>query len=159
MPELLAASAAELLAAPLFYLGTGVLTFAAMLGYAYSLDRQLNPGSVGWILYLLVLSVWEEVFFRLAIPYFGQYQPGVDAIPMALPILVIGSNLAFGAIHYFTLRWKWPWCLVAFIGGMALSRNLHQHFDLALIIALHWVATFINTPRLPGQSKRSEVGL
>ena len=68
---------------------------------------------------------------------------------------MIAANLAFGVLHYFTLRWKWPWCLLAFLGGMALSRNFAQNFDLALIIGIHWLATYLNTPRLPGHRFRN----
>lgn len=145
MRALLAAALTPLFSAPWIYLGTGALIFAGLLGYAFYLDRYLDAAAIGWALYLLMVSVWEEWFFRLAVPYFGEAQ-GLD-----LRLLVIAVNLAFGAIHYFTLRWKWPWCFAAFLGGLALSRNLAQHFDLALIVAIHWAATFINTPRLPGR--------
>jgi hypothetical protein len=64
---------------------------------------------------------------------------------------VVASNALFGFMHYFTLRWKWYWCVGAFLGGMALSRHLAQHQDLALIVAFHWIATFLNTPRPPGR--------
>ena len=102
------------------------------------------------MLYLLAVSVWEEWVFRLALPWFGQ------ALGFDLRVAVILSNVLFGALHYFTLRWKWPWCLAAFFGGMALSRQYAEHQDLAMIIALHWVATFVNTPRLPGRSARRD---
>lgn len=69
---------------------------------------------------------------------------------------VVLSDLAFGALHFFTLRWKWYWCVAAFLGGMGLSRQMNLHFDLALVVALHWVATYINTPRAPGRGSRRE---
>ena len=40
------------------------------------------------------------------------------------------------------------------LGGLALSRHFGNHFDLAMVVALHWVATFVNTPRPPGRSAR-----
>ncbi len=148
-PALLVESLSSLRAMPHVYAAAGTTLLAGMLAYAYFLDRRLDAATLGWILYLLAVSIWEEWFFRLALPYSSL----TDSI--SLPVLVIGSNLAFGAIHYFTLRWKWPWCLAAFLGGMALSRNLNLHFDLALIIAIHWLATFLNTPRPPGRSGRN----
>jgi hypothetical protein len=150
MRALLADALAPLLAAPLRYLSTGLATLAALIAYAFYLDRRLDAGAMGWMLYLLAVSIWEEWVFRLAVPYFGETQ-GIN-----LWMLVLTANLAFGAMHYFTLRWKWPWCLAAFLGGIALSRNLNQNFDLALVIAIHWVATYINTPRLPGRSPQQE---
>ena len=146
---LMLSALAGFLSAPLEYLAIGLLLGAAMIVYAYVLDRRLSAAAIGWMLYLLAVSAWEEVFFRLIVPYYGHAQ-GLD-----LRALIIASNVAFGALHYFTLRWKWPWCVAAFLGGMALSRNLDQNFDLALVIALHWVATFINTPRMPGQKLRA----
>ncbi|MDZ7685961.1 MAG: hypothetical protein U5O39_13900 [Gammaproteobacteria bacterium] len=74
---------------------------------------------------------------------------------MNLSIAVIASNILFGAVHYFTLRWKWQWCLGACLGGIVLSRQMNEHFDLALLIGIHWVATYANTPRLPGRRRRT----
>jgi hypothetical protein len=144
MRELLVEALSAFLTVPLHYVFIALLIFGALLGYAWVLDRRLNMATAVWVLYLLGISIWEEWVFRVAVPYFGQSQ-GLD-----LYILVISSNLAFGALHYFTLRWKWQWCAAAFVGGMALSRNFSQYQDLALIVGLHWVATFINTPRMPG---------
>ncbi|MEM8769258.1 MAG: CPBP family glutamic-type intramembrane protease [Pseudomonadota bacterium] len=138
------------LAAPTHYLTVGLAVFAALLAYSFYLDRRLNPHTVAWMLYLLALSAWEEWVFRLVIPYYGELK-GYD-----LRALVIGSNLLFGALHFFTLRWKWPWCLGAFLGGMALSRQMNLHFDLALVIGIHWIATYINTPRLPGAGRKED---
>jgi hypothetical protein len=150
MRALLGEALAGLLAAPARFLLTGLLIFGLLLGYAWFLDRRLDAAAVGWMLYLLAVSIWEEWLFRLAIPYFGQAQ-GFN-----LRLTVFISNVVFGVLHYFTLRWKWHWCLAAFLGGIALSRQLHEHFDLALVIAIHWVATYINTPRLPRRSSRRE---
>ncbi len=144
MRMLLADGLADMRAAPAGYFLIGVAIFGCLIGYAWFLDRRIDAAAVGWMLYLLAVSIWEEWVFRLAIPYFGEAQ-GVALMPM-----VLVSNLFFGVVHFFTLRWKWYWCLGAFLGGVALSRNVDQHFDLALVIAIHWVATYINTPRLPG---------
>lgn len=153
LPELrtlLEDSLAAGLTAPVRYLLAGLGIFAALLVYSVYLDRRLDPRTIGWMLYLLALSAWEEWVFRLAIPYYGEAQ-GAD-----LQVLVVGSNLAFGALHFFTLRWKWPWCLAAFLGGMALSRQMNLHFDLALVIGIHWIATYVNTPRLPGRGASAD---
>jgi hypothetical protein len=150
MRALLGEALAGLLAAPARYLVAALMIFGAILGYAWFLDRRIDAPAVGWLVYLLAVSMWEEWVFRLAIPYFGQAQ-GFD-----LRTVVIVSNVLFGVLHYFTLRWKWQWCLGAFLGGLALSRNLHEDFDLALVIGIHWIATYLNTPRLPGRSSRRE---
>jgi hypothetical protein len=135
-------------AAPLRYLTVGLGILAALVAYGAFIDRRLDARQVGWIFYLLLLSVWEEWLFRLAIPWLNAAQ-GLDARTAA-----IVSNALFGFLHYFTLRWKWYWCVAAFLGGMALSRHMGQHHDLAMVIAFHWIATFLNTPRLPGRAGR-----
>ena len=117
--------------------------------YAWFIDRDWRLEKLGWVLYIGAVSVWEEWVFRLALPYFLEGQ-GVD-----LRTAVIGCNLAFGLAHYFALRWKWQWCVLAFLGGMGLSRGFNQTFDLLFVIGIHWVATFVNTPRLPGTRRRS----
>lgn len=134
-------------AAPLRYLTAALLILAALIAYAAFVDRRLDARQVGWIFYLLLLSVWEEWLFRLAIPWFNAAL-GMDALTA-----VIVSNALFGFMHYFTLRWKWFWCVAAFLGGMALSRHMGQHHDLAMLISFHWIATFLNTPRPPSPSR------
>ena len=119
----------------------------ALISYIWVIDRAIDARAVAWILYALAISIWEEWVFRLAVPYFAQAQ-GVN-----LFAAIVLSNLAFGVLHYFTLRWKWQWCLGAFVGGMLFSRMLHTHGDLALVIAVHWISTFLNTPRPPGGSQ------
>lgn len=148
MRALLAEGSAALLADPVQYVLAGVMIFIGLVAYTFYLDRKIDLPRLGWVVYLLLLSAWEEWVFRLALPYFAEQQ-GV-----ALRVAVVVSAVAFGAIHYFTLRWKWQWCLGALLGSLALSRQMEQHFDLALVIGIHWVATFINTPRLPGRSRR-----
>ena len=150
MRMLLSSALSPLLANPLPYAGTAVLIFSGLIAYAFYPDRRIDGPTIGWMFYLLSVSVWEEWFFRLALPEMGQaLQPDLD-----FRVFVVAANLAFGALHYFTLRWKWPWCVAAFLGGLALSRNFAQHDDLALIIGIHWVATYVNTPRLPGRRFR-----
>ena len=72
-----------------------------------------------------------------------------------MPLAVVVSNGIFGGLHYVTLRWKWHWCVIAALGGMGLARQFGEHGDLAIVIGIHWVATVLNTPRLPGRSRRA----
>ncbi len=148
MRLMLEASLEGLLSSPGKYLVGGLLILGALISYVWLIYRSIDARVVGWILYALAISVWEEWVFRLAAPYFAQAQ-GVN-----LFAAVLLSNLAFGGLHYFTLRWKWQWCLGAFVGGMLFSRMLYTQADLALVIAAHWISTFLNTPRPPGGSRR-----
>jgi hypothetical protein len=144
MRTLLADSLTLMLAAPARYAVSALGIFALMLGYAWWLERRLTAAAMGWMIYLLAVSICEEWVFRVAIPHACSASQDLD-----LRTMVVVSNIAFGAMHYFTLRWKWQWCVLACFGGMALSQSFQQHGDLALIIGLHWIATFVNTPRLP----------
>ena len=147
MSGLLTDALQSALAEPAVYAGAGALILLLMAGFSSVQDRRFDLPRLGWILYLLAVSIWEEWVFRVAIPYF------MVEIGVGLRAAVLGSNLTFGLMHYFTLRWKWYWCLLAGLGGMALSRQFHHANDFLLIVAIHWIATFINTPGLPGQSK------
>ena len=135
---------APMFADPGRYLLWSVTILIALSLYVAYLDRGWRVGQLGWVLYLGALSFWEEWVFRVAVPYI-LLEGGV-----AMPIAIIGTNLAFGVVHYFTLRWRWYWCVGAFLGGLALSRQMALHGDLLWLVGLHWVATFINTPRAPG---------
>ena len=148
MRLMLEASLDALLSDPVKYLGGALLILGVLISYVWLVDHALDARAVGWVLYALAISVWEEWVFRLAVPYFAQAQ-GANLL-----VAVVLSNLAFGVLHYFTLRWKWQWCVGAFVGGMLFSRMLHTHSDLALVIAVHWISTFLNTPRPPGVSTR-----
>ena len=148
MRQMLVDSLAGLSADPVKYLTVASLILGALTSYILVIDRSIDTRAVGWILYTLAVSTWEEWVFRLAVPYFAQAQGA------SLFAAIVLTNLAFGVLHYFTLRWKWQWCLGAFLGGMLFSRMLHTHADLALVIAAHWIATFLNTPRPPGGSRR-----
>lgn len=124
----------------------GVVIFAGLNLYAWYIDRSWRMEKAGWIAYLGAVSAWEEWVFRVAFPQ------TLENMGMTLISAVILSNLVFGAAHYFTLRWRWQWCFAAFIGGMGFSWNFAEQHNLLLIIYVHWVATFLNTPRLPGGS-------
>ncbi len=146
--SILQAGLAQAIENPLRVIGVSIAIFFGLNLYACYIDRAWRIEKAGWVLYLGAVSAWEEWVFRLALPYFAVSSGA------SLMTGVIVSNLIFAVAHYFTLRWKWPWCLLAFIGGVALSRQFAEQENLMLIIFIHWVATFINTPRLPGGSQR-----
>jgi membrane protease YdiL (CAAX protease family) len=105
----------------------------------YSVKRQSQ-----WILYLLLISITEELTFRLILPSLLSAQ--LDGLaPYVL------SNLLFAAIHYVTLRWRLRNCIVTFFGAMGLSHLMMQG-DLALVVLVHWCATFLNTPAPPAET-------
>lgn len=152
VPSLQAAFAdglAKALAAPGRYLIGALVIFAGLNAYAWFIDRQWSLAKLGWIVYLGALSFWEEWVFRVALP---ELLEGWGA-SAALAVLL--SAALFGGAHYFTLRWRWMWCIGAFLGGLALSRQMQVHNDLLLISAFHWIATYLNTPRPPGLVSRS----
>ena len=131
------------------YLAGGLVISMGMIAISLVRDRKLDPTRLLWIFYLFMVSVFEEWVFRLALPFV------LVELEVNFRAAVIASNLAFGVMHYFTLRWKWQWCLLAFLGGMGLSRQFHSQEDFLLIVAIHWIATFINTPREPAQRNYS----
>ncbi len=131
------------------YVISFVLMLLAMNAHAWFIDRRWTFAKLGWILYLGALSFWEEWVFRLALP---EVLEGLGASFWVAAVL---SSLVFGAAHYFTLRWRWQWCVLAFVGGLALSRQMDVQGDLLLITAFHWIATYLNTPRPPGQSEQA----
>ncbi len=130
----------------IFLLATLVI-LAGFVGYLKWRDYAFAGTQWLWIGYLFYISIVEEVAFRLYLPTVLESQVG-------LVTGVIISNLIFGAIHYYTLRWKFSHCVVAALGGIGLSRLLAQSGDLGLVILVHFVATFLNTPRPPETSGR-----
>ena len=131
------------LTAPSRTLGFALLIGLGLCAYAWTLERRWRPEYLGWIVYLGALSFWEEWVFRLALPTLFE---GWGASVILAAFL---SAVLFGAAHYFTLRWQWPWCVGAALGSLALSRQMEVHNDLLLITAFHWIATYLNTPRPP----------
>lgn len=134
---------------PTNYAIWAIAIFFTLNAYAWWIDRQWSLPKLGWIAYLGVLSLWEEWVFRVAIPQ------SLEGVGLSVWTAIAISALIFGGVHYFTLRWKWQWCVGAFVGSLALSRQMELHNDLLLITAFHWIATFLNTPRPPGQSTNS----
>lgn len=132
------------------YAIASVLILIALSAYTWTMDRQWRIAQLGWLLYLGALSVWEEWVFRLAIP---QVLEGYGA---SVWLAAIMSAVLFGAAHYFTLRWKWYWCIGAGFGGLYFSHSMERYGDLLLVAAIHWVATAINTPRPPAPPSATE---
>ena len=145
MRELLSVALTNLYIHPQMYILAGLMIMTGLSLYAWYVDRRWHLEKLGWVLYLGALSVWEEWVFRLAIPFFMESR-GIE-----LFVAVLGANIFFAVAHYFTLRWKWQWCVAVFFFGMLLSRQMNNHFDLLLVVGIHWVFTFLNTPRLPGR--------
>lgn len=149
MRGLLNSGLTSLYSQPLFYIAAGLVLLVGLSVYAWYIDGYWRLEKLGWVFYLGAVSAWEEWVFRLALPYYLEDR-GVE-----LFAAVIAANLVFAIAHYFTLRWKWQWCIAVFFFGIALSRQMDNHFNLLMVIGVHWVATFLNTPRLPGRPRGS----
>lgn len=146
--DLVMAPLNQFLAGPQPYvLGAGVI-LVLTLCWSWYLDTTVSIAQLSWIFYLLFVSIWEEWAFRVAVPD-NLMNVGFDPW-----LAIILSNLLFGAVHYFTLRWKASWCFLAFLGGIGLSRQYIANGDLLMLIGIHWMATFLNTPRYPGKRLR-----
>jgi hypothetical protein len=125
-----------------WFLGVALFIF----GYLKFTKKYLNVRQIAWISYLFLISVVEEIGFRLGLPLlFTSEFIGIDTFWIG----VILSNLIFALIHYFTLRWKITACVFTFLGGMGFSRLFSITDDLALVILIHWAVTFLNTPSAP----------
>ncbi len=137
---LLTTATAPAIREPMPYLATlaGMLLFFVY----WSRRHGFAPGrQVPWVGYLLLISIVEEITFRLVVPQLLQAH-------MDIRLAHVLSNLAFACIHYFTLRWRMVNCAVTFLGGMGLSQLMGRG-DLLLVILVHWIGTFINTPAPP----------
>ena len=108
--------------------------------------RELNYRQLSWIVYLVMISVVEEIGFRLSLPLLFSK---IFIVESSLLIGIFLSNFLFAAIHFFTLRWKLKACVFTFLGGIGLSRLFYETGDLALVVLIHLVVTFVNTPSAP----------
>tara|TARA_E500000178_G_scaffold196220_2_gene194241 strand:+ start:3485 stop:4069 length:585 start_codon:yes stop_codon:yes gene_type:complete len=124
------------------YIGAllGILVFIGVYVHFSKAGRQ--PQHVWWLVYLLYISVVEELAFRL-------FLPDLASIWMTPFAAIILSNLIFAGLHYVTLRWKLANCIFTFFGGIGLSRLFEFSGDLALVVLAHFLVTFLNTPRPP----------
>ena len=108
--------------------------------------RELNYRQLSWIVYLVMISVVEEIGFRLSLPLLFSK---IFIVESSLLIGIFLSNFLFAAIHFFTLRWKLKACVFTFLGGIGLSRLFYETGDFALVVLIHFVVTFVNTPSAP----------
>ena len=112
--------------------------------------REIDLRQLIWVGYLFMISVVEEIAFRLSLPLLiSSDLTGISFFWLGALI----SNLLFAIIHYFTLRWKLNACVFTFLGGMGFSRMLDTTGDLTAVTLLHWAVTFLNTPTPPRNSK------
>jgi len=132
----------SLIAGTFFYLVAMFVILVFFIAFLVFRGQKIGPIQYTWLGYLLIISLLEELSFRLILPILMLGTVGVFSA-------VLLSNLVFASIHFFTLRWKLVNCLVAFLGGIGLSRLLANTEDIALVILVHWFFTFLNTPTAP----------
>ena len=131
---------------PLKYLLWSLVVATFIFIFLKYTKREIDLRQLFWIGYLFLISVVEEIAFRLSLPLLIT----ADVIGISFFWLgVFVSNLLFATIHYFTLRWKLNACIFTFLGGMGFSRMLDTTGDLISVILLHWAITFLNTPKAP----------
>lgn len=137
---LIATTTGPFMLAPENYAAAAVCLLAFFFVWSARRSDNVQRESL-WLLYLLWISVVEELAFRLLLPALMDNQ---------LPRLYanVASNALFAGIHYFTLRWRLRNCIATFLGGMGLSHLMGQG-DLVLVIMVHWAGTFLNTPWPP----------
>jgi len=131
---------------PLKYLLWSLLVATFIFGFLKYTKREIDLRQLIWVGYLFMISVVEEIAFRLSLPLL------ITSDITGISFFWIGvfiSNLIFATIHYFTLRWKLNACIFTFLGGMGFSRMLDTTGDLTAVILLHWAITFLNTPSAP----------
>ena len=123
-----------------FGLPTALLTFVGLHWRWRDIEAQRQ--TLLWLGYLGMISLVEELLFRLVAPQLLQSLLGPTGS-------VVVSNLIFAGLHFFTLRWRLRHCIVVFLGGLGLSRLLQVTDDLILVVLVHWFFTFLNTPHPP----------
>ena len=131
-----------LTSSPVFYFF--ILTAISLFFIFIYLKRgyKIEPIHLAWLTYLLFISAAEEIAFRMMLPILLSGTFGMI-------FAVLFSNFIFAYIHYVTLRWKFINCVVAFIGGLGLSRLLVSTEDVAILVLVHYFFTFLNTPLPP----------
>ena len=131
-----------LTSSPVFYFF--ILTAISLFFIFIYLKRGYKIESIhlAWLTYLLFISVAEEIAFRMILPILLSGTFGMISA-------VLFSNFLFAYIHYVSLRWKFINCVVAFIGGLGLSRLLVSTEDVAILVLVHYFFTFLNTPLPP----------
>ena len=131
-----------LTSSPVFYFF--VLSAMSLFFIFFYLKRghKIERIHLAWLTYLLLISIVEEFAFRMMLPILLSGTFGMISA-------VLFSNFLFACIHYVTLRWKLINCVIAFIGGLGLSRLLGGTEDIAILILVHYFFTFLNTPLPP----------
>ena len=136
-----------LIAHTVHYLSMCVAIVAGIAIYQRLRGIPWSATQMGWVGYLFLISVVEEWAFRVFLPLYLMDDLGAR-------VSIVTSSVLFGALHYFTLRWRLTACLLTSLGGLGFSRMLDVSGDLALVILVHWIVTFLNTPRPPvGESR------
>ena len=136
-----------LIAHPVHYLAMCVAIVAGIAIYQRVRGIPWSATQMGWVGYLFLISVVEEWAFRVFLPLYLMDDLGAR-------VSIVTSSVLFGGLHYFTLRWRLTACLLTTLGGLGFSRMLDVSGDLALVILVHWIVTFLNTPRPPvGESR------
>ena len=133
---------------PTAYLVAGALLLTFLVVYQKRKGYRTSPRNNLWLIYLLYISVVEELAFRLFLPI-------ALAEAMHFYAAAFISNVIFAAIHYFTLRWRWQNCVFAFVGGMGFAHMLANYQDLTAVILAHWFFTFLNTPAPPAGDRQA----
>ena len=133
---------------PATYLLVGALLLSFFVVYQKRKGYSTSPRNNLWLVYLLYISVVEELAFRLFLPIVLA-----DAIHFYAAAFV--SNVIFAAVHYVTLRWRWQNCVFAFVGGMGFAHMLVNYQDLTAVILAHWFFTFLNTPAPPAGDRQA----
>ena len=127
---------------PIFYFFVLFAMFLFFIAFYLNRRHKIEQIHLAWLTYLFFISIVEELAFRMILPILLSGTFG-----MLSAILL--SNFIFAYIHYVTLRWKLINCIVAFIGGLGLSRLLASTEDIAILILVHYFFTFLNTPLPP----------
>ena len=133
---------------PAAYLLAGALLLTFFVVYQKRKGCRTSLRNSLWLVYLLYISVVEELAFRLLLPILLT-----DAIHFYAAAFV--SNVIFAAVHYVTLRWRWQNCVFAFVGGMGFAHMLANYQDLTTVILAHWFFTFLNTPAPPAGDRQA----
>ena len=88
-----------LIAHPVHYLAICVAIVAGIAVYQRVRSIPWSAAQVGWVGYLFLISVVEEWAFRVFLPLYLMDDLGARAS-------IVVSSVLFGALHYFTLRWR-----------------------------------------------------
>ena len=140
--ESLSSKSIDFLSRPVIYVAASGLIILFFVFFLYFIKRAINVSRALWVGYLLSISIVEEIAFRFAMPLLLA-----GVITNLFAILI--SNLLFAGLHYFTLRWKPIPCFFTFLGGLGFARLLDNTENIVLVILVHWLVTFLNTPVPP----------